>query len=281
MKKKCIITAADARVGAFLVRHWYVSLFSTTDMHDIDVVVLDYGLQSWVRQFFEKNNVKCIPCKKDGHVTALRFRDAYQFLTKNVYDQVLLIDGGDVIFQADIHSMFLNIAHTISVFVETYPVIVWSETAASFLSIPLEELKKTITSHASINAGVIVGSYDRMFSFCKDVASIMKRFDLYGVDQAAAIYILYRDGFTPLPEQYNFLPTTARKSILIKDGVFLDPNDNHVIPIVHNGGGVDMFRPIYHFGYGSDCNIIAPAPYFLGRILGKFFYSIRLNSIKR
>src|SRR5262245_24147408 len=101
-----IVTCSDSRYGDFLVRHWGRSLKTNVDLRGIDVVVLDYGLTSAQQNGVEALGFHLMAGKRDGHVVNVRFRDTRDWLKTTSYDQVLMIDGGDIIFQSDIRQVF-------------------------------------------------------------------------------------------------------------------------------------------------------------------------------
>src|SRR5260370_42687069 len=106
MKLHAIVTCCDAKYGDFLIQHWLRSLRDHVVLDRIDVVVLDYGLTREQGQQLRSQGVILHPSMKDGNLTNIRYRDLVAFLDGKAYDQVLSIDGGDIIFQADISLMF-------------------------------------------------------------------------------------------------------------------------------------------------------------------------------
>ncbi|MCW8965167.1 MAG: hypothetical protein OQK82_00560 [Candidatus Pacearchaeota archaeon] len=106
MNTNVIITASDIKYGDFLIEHWYKSLKDTCNLSNIDVFVIDYGLSTAQKFYLEHNGVKVFKGEKDGHVVIIRFRETKKILSTYNYDQALLCDSGDIIFQQDISPLF-------------------------------------------------------------------------------------------------------------------------------------------------------------------------------
>ncbi len=77
-------------------------------------------------------------------------------------------------------------------------------------------------------------------------------------------YILYRDGFFPLEQKYNFVVATCQTPFFIQKSVFFMENGEK-IAIVHNAGGHPWFRPIKNFGFGAGKNRLKTLTYFVAR----------------
>mgnify|MGYP001609911284 FL=1 len=106
MLKNVIITCSNEKSGDFLTNHWIKSLKKNVDLKNIDVVVIDYGLNNFQKTKLLKEKVILFKGIKKYHIVNKRFFDAGKFLSKNKYDQILFIDGGDTIFQEDITDVF-------------------------------------------------------------------------------------------------------------------------------------------------------------------------------
>src|SRR5512146_1522882 len=102
MHKNVIITSANGKISGFLYNHWFKSLKDNVDLRDTDVVVIDYGISNKYKKRLLKDNVIIFKGSPKAHIVNKRFFDAKRFLMKKRYDQVLFIDGGDVIFQKDV-----------------------------------------------------------------------------------------------------------------------------------------------------------------------------------
>lgn len=255
MKKYCIVTASDALYGDFLINHWYKSLQDNCSLDKIDVVVLDYGLSTDQRYFLETHNVILKTCEKNGHVVVIRFRDLAEFLTDNPYKQVALTDGGDIIFQADILSVFTTEPNKFRGVPEDlrsgFGMFLTDE---FFSSQDKKSLRENLMSGAMINAGFIVGPGEKMKLMGETVDRMVKVKDKFGPDQLVVNYLFRREGFAPLERQFNFVIATAKAKIKIEKGrVFAD---GKLITVVHNSGNFSFFRPIENFGYGPEYNLM-------------------------
>ena len=229
-KKDLVITASDARCGGFLVRHWLSSLERVIDRSRVDVAGVDYGLTPAQRALLGSRNVILWQGGRDGHVTSLRLRDIAAFLSGHPYDQVMVADGGDLIFQDAFMDMFARSP---------------------------DRIRGVLRGRTPINTGLLIGPaavLERCFSeaFC-----MIQDRSKWGPDMVALNYILHRDGFVSIEETYNCVITTARSGFRIRQGRFYFP-DGSLIKIVHNAGYKSFFRIIGRFGLGSSFRIGSP-----------------------
>ena len=107
MKENVIITASDKKYGDFLIEHWYKSLKENCNLSNIYIFVIDYGLSVAQKYYLKHNDISVFEGKRNGHVVIIRFREINTILSAYNYNQVLLCDSGDIIFQKDI-SPLLN-----------------------------------------------------------------------------------------------------------------------------------------------------------------------------
>jgi len=254
-RRHVIVTLSDERCGDFLVEHWAASLQANVNLQDVDVVVLDYGLSSRQREALQAIGVECYPCVKDGFVGCCCIRDMAKFLSERNYDQVLHIDGGDVIFQSDCHSLLSEHCDQFRVVFDEI------DTSCHDLLLPsgdlepgvLDTIHSALRDKPNINTGLILAPSPKMIDLCRRSLALLQRLQYIYSDQLALNYILYQDGFVHLDGRYNFIPVTTRQKYRIRNGVFLDADDR-VIPIVHNAGRYAWARVITRFGYGPDRN---------------------------
>ena len=243
------------------------------DLSDIDVVILDYGLNENQLEKLRKENVEVIKCKCDGHITAIRFRDMVKFLEKHHYDQVMSCDGGDIIFQTDISNLFKENKNSLRAACEGYrmPFEILSLSLQKSISPSIaEEVKKyNVRMRKMINAGVLIGPRKRIIELCNFCYNNItdKKF---GPDMVLVNYFLYKNNFVELDSRYNFILYTSRIPFVIKDGKFYD-NNGKLIPIVHNAGWLSPIRAIAFFGYGPNHNRIRLLRFYLLRTLIKLF----------
>jgi len=268
--KNVIITASDENYGEFLINHYLKSLKENVDMKNVDILVLDYGLTKEQVIKLKNNKIIVKKCNKDGNIGNIRFRDAAQFLSKRFYDQVLMTDGGDIIFQKDISEIFKKNKDEFRAVVETYFIINLNTTFSNvfFGKENVKKMYQILKGKKMINCGVVLGPKNKMLSLSKEVYSLIKNKYGYGPDQAAVNYVLYRDGFKALDQGYNMIFQTCKREFFIENGEFYFENGKK-IPIVHNAGGKDFMRIIKNFGYGKKYNKIRKLNYYVLRSIGK------------
>jgi hypothetical protein len=251
-----IVTGCDAKYGDFLIEHWLRSLQENVDLRKIDVVVLDYGLSDGQRATLRERNVRCLLCQKDGHVCNLRYRDIVRLLDETEYEQVLSVDAGDVIFQANVSHLFEFEQEHFRAVAEEFRTPFFE--AVLDLSEVREEHRQTMLDYLHgkpmLNTGVLLGPANKYREFWREFQRYCQGFACYGVDQFIFNYYAYSRGvFRSLAMRYNFVLVTAQRSFRIRQGVFYDESGG-VIPIVHNAGNKDWIRSIERFGYGPNRN---------------------------
>jgi len=254
-RKHVILTHVNAKFGDFLINHWLASLQDKVDLINIDVVVLDYGLTEGQRKELRAKNVVCYPAEMDQFILNVRYRDMADFLRENEYDQVLSIDGGDIIFQSDI-------SHLLGQNKDSFRAV------CQEFEVPLEELvsckhdftpenykmiRRSLTGKPTINGGVLLGPSAKFIELWSHFQHWCVHFNCFGTDQLMVNYVLYRDGFNELDNRYNCAIVTKRSRVHIRKGVFYSEAGD-VIPVVHNAGKMDLTRCVRNFGYGKGFN---------------------------
>jgi hypothetical protein len=250
-----IYAASDSKYGDFLIDHWFRSLRDCVDLSKTDVRILDYGLTTAQRYYLAHEGAGVVPCVKDGHVAVVRFRDLARDLRKAHYQQVLAVDGGDIVFQTDIAPLFelspdrfravpedLNSGFDIFL-KEDY-----------FSKGTIEEIRRTTALRRQINAGFLLGPRRAFLDLCDTIGRLVLDPTAFGPDQLVVNLVLHRDGYVSLPRGYNFVVATARREFCIEGGVFRFADDGSPIPVVHNAGNWKFLRPIENFGYGPTHN---------------------------
>jgi hypothetical protein len=269
MKKNAIITASDKNYGDFLIDHWLRSLKDNVDLEDCDIAVIDFGLTTAQKFSLKQNGVIIIPGVRDGHVAVIRFRDAIGFLEKNEYDQILMCDSGDIIFQADISHLFNEHGEDYRAAYEhiktLYPLPISAE---YYDKKHLKQLKKSTIKNRLLNAGFLLGPRLKMIDLCKAVDEIVLDKTKFGPDQFVVNYILHKTGFSELDSKYNCVITTAKEQITAKNGK-ISYSSGEIIPVVHNAGNLKFMRPLKHFGYGPGHNILKKDIYTALRVILK------------
>jgi len=255
--KHLIITASDSRCGDFLVDHWHHSLRENVCLHDIDVVVLDYGLSSAQRHRILDAGMLLRRCRHDGHVTNVRYRDTAALLTEQPYNQVLLVDGGDIIFQADIRHLFSSAVDRIRAVCDErkYSLHAVLPILNDFHVDQRQAISRYLHHRPQINGGFVLGPAAAFLRLWGEFQRLTQSMNQFAADQVLLNYVLHREDFEELPSRYNFVLVAARSQFKVREGRFYDA-DGSLIPVVHNAGHMPFFRRVSRFGYGSDRNVV-------------------------
>ena len=238
------------------------SIRHNVNLRDIDIAVIDYGLSKAQRFYLEQTGQTVIKGRSKGNIVVARFQDMLQFLRKSHYQHILMCDGGDIIVQTDISSLFrISQTEFKAVCEDANPAFDIYLTTKAFGKRNKENIERVISGKPMINAGVIVAPRKKMISRCRACMSMIKDPSKWGADQIVVNYVLYKDGFVELPIGYNFVIATARKKFSIKNGIFYF-EDGRKIPIVHNAGRHSLLRPIKEFGFGRNRNVLKKEVHF-------------------
>lgn len=251
--KNLIVTCCDNKYGDFLIKHWVVSLKENVKLDNIEVIVFDYGLTSQQKKSLTCNGVKIKKCIKDGHVTSLRYRDLLNLLTTKKYDQVLMIDGGDIIFQSDISNLFNQNKNSFRAVTETISINFENIYAQLIKSKNLKnEVLGFLKGKEVINGGFILAPSELFKTFCIFYLKNIKHLKSHGIDQVMVNYYLYKSGFIPLDKTYNYMLVSNFYSdkFKVKNNKFYD-SKGKLVHIVHNLGGINLTRGFYSFGYNQ------------------------------
>ena len=255
--KNVIITCANSKSGDFLIKHWLKSLKDNVSLKNIDVVVIDYGLSNKQKTRLKNQKVIVEEGTKEYHIVNKRFFDAGEYLTKNKYDQVLFVDGGDIIFQQDISKSFNKNKDSFRVVPIGVDVLFFEWYIAmygNFASDVKKKIWRVVKNRPVINAGVIFAPAKKFIILSGYMKKLIKNKSAFGPDQIILNYYLYhKNQFKFLDEKYNFMMSTVKDGFYIKRGVFYKNNGENIV-IVHNAGAMDFFRPVEDFGYGPKFN---------------------------
>lgn len=250
-----IITCADARYGEFLIKHWLKSLKGNVRLDGIDVAVIDYGLSDAQRALLHDADVQTMRATADGNITNIRYRDIAEFLKERTYDQVMAVDGGDLIFQSDVSPLFEEHKDSFRGVCEQRDVP-FHDLLLPTTDMSREDYRKIfdfLHGKQTVNGGVILGPADRFGSLWESFDSLCNSLDVFGTDQLVINYLFYQDGFVELAKKYNFVIMTTTTPFTIQNGQFYNEADE-LIPIVHNAGMSSATRCVANFGYGPEYN---------------------------
>ncbi|MCC5842784.1 MAG: hypothetical protein JJU05_00895 [Verrucomicrobia bacterium] len=253
MKSYAIFTACDAKFGDFLIDHWLKSLCDNVDLRNLEPVVLDYGLSTAQRFFLEQHETRVVPCKRDGHVVNLRFRDMASVLEETPYEQVVLSDSGDIIFQTDFTSIFQDHPGMFrGVTEELKPGFDHYVNEEFFSKEDCKRLQVVLREKDMVNAGFIAGPGAAMRDLGRELMKRLKSPAKFGPDQIIVNDVFYREGFRELDRRYNYVIATSTADLEIRNGRFFVDGD--LVSVVHNTGNVSFLRPVENFGYGENRN---------------------------
>jgi len=256
MKPFAVVTASDRKFGDFLIEHWLRSLRENVCLDAIEIVVLDYGLTLAQRFYLEHHGVLLRRGKRDGHVTVIRFRETRDLLIERPYEQICLIDSGDIVFQDDIASLFERSPGTYRAVCEDYkPILSFFIKNDFFHPEDRQKIANAFVKNRMINGGFIIAPRVRMLELCDACLGMIGDKRHFGPDQLVVNYLLHQRGFDELERRYNFVVATTAEPIRIEDGLFLDQNGGR-IAVVHNAGRNRFLRPIDSFGYGPGHNVL-------------------------
>ncbi len=261
MKKNAIVTASDSKFGDFLIDHWLKSLKTNVNLKDIDIVILDYGLSdTQKKRLFDVTVVECV---RDGHVVNLRYRDLVQICDMG-YEQLMITDSGDIIFQTDISNIFNITPENLRAVVESMGSIRYDRVAIkSFKRKFRKKIIETLSGKELINVGVLVGPNKKLRAVCNEFVDMLADMNSFGPDTVGINYLFYREGFTRLNHIYNFLVLNYwNEPVSLKDRQFYS-KAGELISVVHNAGAIGLFRPILNFGYQRENMRINPTYYII------------------
>jgi hypothetical protein len=185
----------------------------------------------------------------------IRFRDMAAIARSRNYDQLLLVDAGDLIFQADISGLFEQDKDCFRAVCEELPVPI-HHVFMDLSDVPRGVRRRVLGflyDKPVINCGFMLGPVAKFQLLWQTFAELGSGHQCYCTDQLVVNYLLYRDGFCALPSGYNFVVVSMRAPFSIRQGVFHDAAGK-VIPVVHNAGMKQFTRRIANFGYGPAYN---------------------------
>jgi hypothetical protein len=242
-----ILTASDSHCGDFLARHWLRSLRENVDLSEIDVVVLDFGLDS--RQRAGLDGVEIVRAERARRVNVARRSAVARFLASRDYDQVLVVDAGDLVFQRDVSPLFRAHRDRFRGVPERFPIPL-----APFLRGAPPELRRRLRERLRglpmVNGGFLLAPS----KLAVELGEATLRFaEQVAHDQPLVSLLLHERGFVPLEPTWNFVLWTARERFTIEDGWFRGAGGEK-LAVVHNTGLRAPFRVIPDFGYGPGYN---------------------------
>lgn len=278
-KKYAIITASDEKYGDFLVNHWLNSLIDNVDCRKIEIIILNYGLNKNQKQELLSKGARILNCNRDGHIVNIRYSDIFRFLEKNYYEQIMVCDGGDLIFQRDISRLFEQDKNSYRAVCEETShsgsnMIEYAILQKSFSPKITAEIDLLLKDKTPINGGLFLGPYGKIKKLCLNMNNLILNKNIYGPDQVILNYTLYKGGFKELSRTFNYTLFSSKIMFEIHHGVFFEKGKK--IAVVHNSGNKQIYRVVKNFGYGPEYNRIKWLSYF---IFKAFYKIVNLNLI--
>ncbi|MDD3263742.1 MAG: hypothetical protein PHT94_02500 [Candidatus Nanoarchaeia archaeon] len=304
-KTHAIITSTNLRDVDFVINHWYKSIKENVNLKNIDIVLVGLDLSKEKIDEARKTGLKVYSYNLNGrNVVMNRFKGIIQFLKENNYENIIITDGGDVLFLDDVSSFLEEKKKKIQVVREYYRNFFFHSliNENNFSKENTEKIKKMISEKKVINIGVLVGNSKKIVELLENMYKFVKK-ESFGPDQVIINYLLYKNGFEEIDELYNFIPNVTKRNIKSKNSIFLLNNKKvkyketnkqtqikqkketikektnnktnkkieiEKIKIIHNAGGLKFFRVIKDFGYNNSKNKINKLQYLVVR----FFFKI-------
>lgn len=252
-----ILTASNERIEQFLIEHWLRSLVENVRLSNVDVVVLDFGLtSSAVRKLSDKGVLVVEAARREGLVNNLRLLAARDLLVKrsHEYRQILMCDGGDLIFQADISEVFETCPDRFRAVRERISPNMDLLVKQEDVRVDISEVRRVVTKKPLFNVGFMVSPVDVFVRIVDELESLVLNWNRWGLETVLLNYLVERSGLLcELDAGYNFIPVTAVEHYWVEESKFWF-RDRQLIPVVHNAGGSRLLRPIRDFGYGTGRN---------------------------
>jgi len=263
--RHAIIACSDQKCEDFLIHDWMRSLVDNVNRDNIDVIIIDYGLSNDARAMLAQLGAITHSLPKDGAVSTQRMKDIARIIRPSNYDQIMVCDAGDLIFQEDISHLFEQNKDAFRAACEgmAQPFGVYMK--ASMVSSDVYKIKRVIKGKRMINSGVMIAPREKLLALLEESDAMIKK-NVWGAEQPVINYVFYRDGFVELPCGYNFAIATSTTPFYIEQSQFFF-KDGVLIPIVHNIGRKNFLRPVSNFGYGAGKNRIKPMRYHLLRAI--------------
>ncbi len=249
MSKYAIISAINWAHADYFIGHWLPSLRATTDLSQIEIVVIDMGLRPDQHAALRKQ-VTIVPCEMKTHPTAARFFTIEQYLRTHNHQKAVLIDGGDIFFQRDFSPIFGVKGHKVfaaqcvsrGLFYE------WFLPNCFPLSTAIE-LYSIVSRKPAYSAGVLVGQRKALITMLAGMNAYLKNVHHYGADQIVMNYIGHKqDLLADLPQTFNFSSLTGWEQFTIKQGKVYDSR-NQLVTVVHNAGRIPLMRVFGTMGH--------------------------------
>lgn len=243
--KTAIITTIDDNMIKNLEDDFLDTLRKTAKYKG-EIYVIYYGNdRKNIKRLEKKYKIKIIQRIRELEIVNQRFGD-YLNLFEDIPEitNVMLIDSGDVWFQAPIDEIF-EITKDSYGFVEEDEKADKGFNLNSINQIKNKKLKylffKKAINSKLINGGLIVGNKEKLKYTIGETTKLIHSInqDFFGLDQAVLNYVIKKDGKgINLPQKYNYSLISKLNKFLVRKKIFYDEK-NQMITIVHNTGSLN------------------------------------------
>lgn len=243
-----VITCMDHNFEKNLLKDFLETIRFDAD-YDGEIIVMDYGMTAeTINQVKQQYNVTVIKCERDRHIFSIRFRDAAKIIAglPEEITHVVLVDGGDVWFQAPLGELF-NLCSNKLGYVEERnsadPAFnYWNRRILERLSRDEASiLTRDFRGVRNKNAGMICGPRKTVVWMARLIEKYVKNcgVDVFGIDQIFFNFIINQMEERKkimLPERFNYVLIDKVNHLNIKNNIVYD-QDNNLVNVVHNAGG--------------------------------------------
>jgi hypothetical protein len=213
------------------------------------VVVMDYGMTAATANIIKRQyGVTVAPCVRDRHIFSIRFRDAVKVIAdlEDEITRVMLIDGGDVWFQAPLGELFQLCGNRLGCVTERSSADpahnYWIRRILTHLDRDQARiLARNFRGTKNKNAGMICGPRQVVATMAGLIEKYVNRcgVDRFGIDQIFFNFLLNRMAEGQkimLPERFNYVLIDHEDHLNISDHLVYD-QDQNLVNVVHNAGG--------------------------------------------
>jgi lipopolysaccharide biosynthesis glycosyltransferase len=251
--RSLIATYCNQNKGDFLIDDWLYSIKTHVNLKDIDIMVIDFGLNDeQVSKLKAHGVIINTQTPLAGRMSNFQYKFLTAFLQKNpIYSQVLYCDCGDIIFQEDISHLFTLEPDKFRLVVEPDFNFTLHRIILGLSDVKpgkIRMIRDKIGRSSTVNCGFVLGPAARMASIWQEYVSLCDTTFVHGTDQLVINYIAYREGFHKLSSTFNYVTFLKNERLRVdKEGFFVTNIGR--INVVHNAGKYEFARSISGFGY--------------------------------
>ena len=180
----------------------------------------------------QRRGVACYACVKDGHPGTVRVRDVATIAAKLGYDQVLAVDSGDLIFQADVSPLFEQDKHEFRAVCEelSVPIHHVFMDRSDFPPAVRRRILSFLYDKPVINGGFLLGPVAKFQGVLGKVRGAWRRPSVL-LHRSNGVELHAPSGrVKPLEKRYNFVAISMLSRISIRRGAIYD-EQGRIIPV--------------------------------------------------